>query len=320
MPSPTSSARQPCSSRASRSPRSRATRSARVASSDGVDALLRADLADPRRHQRDRRAQVAVQLVAVGRGQRRRRCRCPSATAARISLPRFPVRAVPRRRAPATSRAVVLGCRWAMPSTARSGSTWRTGTSTAIARRSRHARHRPGHATGARLQHAHVLEAQPCLLGSVPLTGRCAAPRRPRRPTRCGRARQLAVELGPAAPAGGDVGGGVVALLVGQRPPQPVGEAVALRRGDLQLGPQQRHQRRRAVAEEPGGQLGVVDVRRHRAAGVGEHVEVLLGGVQHGHARRSRTAGAAARGRPPTGRPGRSRRPTASCTSASFGK
>jgi hypothetical protein len=45
---------------------------------------------------------------------------------------------------------------------------------------------------------------------------------------------------------------------------------------------QQGHQRRRAVSDEPGGDLGVEQVRRHRADGVGQHVQVLLGGVGDG--------------------------------------
>ena len=58
----------------------------------------------------------------------------------------------------------------------------------------------------------------------------------------------------------GDVGGRVFALIDGQRPPQPVGEAVALGRADPELTLQQGNQRRRAVADETTGHLRVEQV------------------------------------------------------------
>ena len=78
-----------------------------------------------------------------------------------------------------------------------------------------------------------------------------------------------------------DVGSRICQLLGGQRTAQPVGEPITFCGRHLQLGHQQRHERRGAVAEKAGGELGVVHVCRHCAAGVGEHVEVLLGGVQN---------------------------------------
>ena len=78
------------------------------------------------------------------------------------------------------------------------------------------------------------------------------------------------------------VGGGVLLLVGRQRPVQPVGQPVALGRALPELTADELDQRRRRVADEPGGDLGVVDHPGNAADGVGEHVEVLLGGVQHG--------------------------------------
>ena len=77
------------------------------------------------------------------------------------------------------------------------------------------------------------------------------------------------------------IAGRVTALVVGERTSQPVGEAVALRCGDPQLGLEQRDQRRRAVAEETGGELGVVHAPWHRTDGVMQYVEILLCRMQH---------------------------------------
>ena len=145
---------------------------------------------------------------------------------------------------------------------ARSGRTWRTGVSVAAASRSRHAASAWATERGLRAQRLGVLQLEP---GDVGVGG-------PRRPG----AQLLAGLLGPPEPAQrrqlGDqpvvqleqrrhVGGGVRLLGVGQRAPQPVGQAVALGRRDAQLALQQRDQRRRAVADEPGGDLGVEQVR-----------------------------------------------------------
>jgi hypothetical protein len=77
------------------------------------------------------------------------------------------------------------------------------------------------------------------------------------------------------------VGGGVLALAVAQGPPEPVGQTVTLGWRDPDLALQQRHQRRGAVADEAGRQLGVEHLRRYRTDRMGEHVEILLCGVDH---------------------------------------
>ena len=103
--------------------------------------------------------------------------------------------------------------------------------------------------------------------GSVPLTGllRSSIARRgdPLDATVGG---ELRVEHVLQLQQVGHVAGRVRALVVGERATQPVGEPVALGGGDLQLALQQRHQRRRAVAEEAGGELRVVQPRGHGAA------------------------------------------------------
>ena len=140
--------------------------------------------------------------------------RWPSATASRISLPRFPLlwrSSTPRAW---TRSCVVFGWRWAIPSTARSGRIWRTGTSTDIARRSRHSAHRPGHATGPRLEHADVLDPQPRLAGigarRRPLAELLAGLGDPLRAAQLG---ELLVELVLQRQQMIDVGRGVVELL-----------------------------------------------------------------------------------------------------------
>ena len=80
-----------------------------------------------------------------------------------------------------------------------------------------------------------------------------------------------------------DVGRRVCQLLCGQWSTEPVGQPVALGGGHLQLRHQQRHQRRGAVSQEPGGELRVVHQCRHGTAGVGQDIEILLGGVKHGN-------------------------------------
>ena len=52
--------------------------------------------------------------------------------------------------------------------------------------------------------------------------------------------------------------------------------------GEAELALQQRHQRRRAVADESGRDLGVEQPLRDRPDGVGQDVEVLLGGMGDG--------------------------------------
>ena len=109
----------------------------------------------------------------------------------------------------------------------------------------------------------------------------CAVPRRHRPPTRSVRPRQLGREPVVDFEEVLHVGGGVLHLVVGQRATQPVGQSITLGRRHTDLALQQRHQRRRAVAGEPGGDLGVEHPRRHGPDGVGQHIEILLGGVDH---------------------------------------
>ena len=101
-----------------------------------------------------------------------------------------------------------------MPSTARSGRIWRTGTSTAIARRSRHSADRPGHAACTWLEHAHILDAQPRLTG-IGARRRTLAQLFARLGDPLGAAQldELLVELILQRQQVIDVGGGVVELL-----------------------------------------------------------------------------------------------------------
>jgi hypothetical protein len=79
-----------------------------------------------------------------------------------------------------------------------------------------------------------------------------------------------------------DVCGRVFLLRAGERSTEPVREPVAFRRGLAELALHEHDEGRRGVTDEARRDLGVVEVPGHGADGVGEHVEVLLGGVQHG--------------------------------------
>jgi hypothetical protein len=142
--------------------------------------------------------------------------------------------------------------------------------SVAIARRSRHAATACATGSRPRAQRTGILQLRPGVVG-------------------IGRRGRLGQHLGtgvidPFEPAElgepdgetvvrfeqvGDVGCGVLALIVGQWAPQPVGEAVALGRADAELTLQQGDQRRRAVADESAGHLRVEqssrDAPRRRA-------------------------------------------------------
>ncbi len=140
----------------------------------------------------------------------------------------------------------------------------------------------PGHPAGPWLQHAYILDPQPGLAG-VGSRGRAQTQLLTGLgdPLRASELVELDVELIFQGEEMVDVGSCVGQLLVRQRAPEPVGQSVALGGGYLQLGHQQRHQRRGAVAQEPGGQLRVVHHGRHGATGVGQDIEVLLGSVKH---------------------------------------
>ena len=102
------------------------------------------------------------------------RCRCAARRRPRRGSPcrGCPCCAVPRRRVPARDRRVVFGWRWAMPSTARSGRIWRTGTSTDIARRSRHSQSALATPRARGFSIRTSLIRSHAWLGSVPLAGR----------------------------------------------------------------------------------------------------------------------------------------------------
>ena len=91
---------------------------------------------------------------------------------------------------------------------------------------------------------------------------------------------QLGGLLGVECPQVGDIRGGIDELPVGQRPAQPVGEAIGLRRPDAELALEERGQRGARVTEEPRGELGVEHPARRGAGGVFEHLEVLASGMQ----------------------------------------
>ena len=78
----------------------------------------------------------------------------------------------------------------------------------------------------------------------------------------------------------GDIDRRVLALRFRQRPPQPVGEAVTLRRVDSEFAVQDRNQRRRPIPQETTGDLRIEEPSRNGPDGVREHVEILLGSVK----------------------------------------
>ena len=80
----------------------------------------------------------------------------------------------------------------------------------------------------------------------------------------------------------GNIGCGVVHLGAGERPGQPVGEAVSLRQLESELAFMQRSQGRRGHPHEAGSQLRVEQVPRHGSADSVEYLQILTGGV-HDH-------------------------------------
>ena len=170
---------------------------------------------------------------------------------------------------PSSSR--LVGCRWAMPSTARSGSTWRTGHVRGRRLPLAPGRHALRHGPGPRAQRLGVLQLQPGQLGR-------RRPGRPRpqllarlfhpRPAaqRCSSADRRSCSCSSHATSDS----AYAFWAVRQRPPQPVREPVTLGRRDAQLALQERRERRRPVAHEPSRDLCVEQVgtgwRRRRGS------------------------------------------------------
>ena len=234
-----------------------------------------------------RRALGAVELVdGVGHGRRRGvlalgdRGEMLAADAARGGAARR------RPRAWASSSSVV-GWRWAMPRMARSGSTWRTGVSVAAASRSRHAATAWATARArGRSERASFSLSPRHARGRSPRSAGGAAPRTRPRPSS---SRPSAPQLGDQAVVQLEQDATSAAAYshwasVSGRRSQSVSRS-PLAGDDAELALQQRRQRRRAVADEAGGDLGVEQPRRDRPDGVGQHVEVLLGGVGDGEGR-----------------------------------
>jgi hypothetical protein len=114
--------------------------------------------------------------------------------------------------------------------------------------------------------------------GLIPPVGR-AGVECPRRPPELG---ELGVEPVLQREQVFDVGRRVLLLGARERTPEPIGQPIALGRGLAQLTLHEDDERRRGVADEARRDLGVVEVTRNCTGSVGEHVEVLLGGVEHG--------------------------------------
>ena len=198
-----------------------------------------------------------------------------------------------------------------MPTSARSGSTNRTGWSISAARRSRHAasacatpaaggRERPGlldRAATPRRGRGH-----PVAVGAAART-RSSASRAVARAS----SRSASVSCSSSRSATSEAAYGCCSSP--QRSPQPVGEPVGLGQPLPSSRSHQASQRRQRCADEAGGQLGVEQPARHGAARQVEDLEILAGGVHHGQARPLEHLGAAAPWPPPAGRPPRSGRP-----------
>ena len=83
----------------------------------------------------------------------------------------------------------------------------------------------------------------------------------------------------------GDVRSGVGDGVGGERPSEPVGQAIGLRQLHTQLALHQSRQPDAAVPDEPGGDLGVEQPRGQGAADPGEDLEVLARRVHDAQAR-----------------------------------
>ena len=191
----------------------------------------------------------------------------PAATAARISADCGPAQVSGRRRPAhlAQLRRAMVGCRWAMPTMARSSSTWRTGWSVSAARRSRQAATDCATRRGVPCSWRISLTRRQACSGSRPprsrrRTASHSSSTHCRRPRASRSASQLLVDLEQVL----DVAGGVGELVVVERSGQPVGQAVALGHADAQDALVERGQRRRGHADEPGRDLGVEQVGRDR--------------------------------------------------------
>ena len=192
----------------------------------------RAQLADPGGDQGDRRPQVAVRSGAS---------RWRPAGLGRPAPGRRPPRPAGRRPGrladggrpcPGTLRSSTggRGWRWAMPTRARSDSTWRTGWSTSAARRSRHAA--TDWATrraGPRSWRISLMRRHASSGSRAPRSRSAAPPRTRRGPTGADRARPGRRRAASCTSSRWATSAGrVVELVLVERPGQPVGEPIAL--------------------------------------------------------------------------------------------
>ena len=171
-----------------------------------------------------------------------------------------------------------------MATTARSGSTWRTGRSRCAP--GAPARRRPHWAT----PRARPLSRRASLMRHQAISGSAGSRWRSRslvalveRPLQAAALVELGAQRRPQVVEVGDVGGRVGEGVVAERAAQPVGQAVGLGQVDAEPPLQQHAEAGRAQADEPGGDLGVDQVAGHDAARPLEDLEVLAGGVHDAH-------------------------------------
>ncbi len=141
------------------------------------------------------------------------------------------------------------------------------------------------HAALAPPQLARMLQPPPRLLGH---DGRARATEQDGelllRPLEAPRRLQPLREQLPQLEEVGHVARRVAALRVGERAARPVGQLVALLEADPEQTLDEREQRRRAEADEARGELGVEDGAGRQAARPLQHLQVLVGSVEHGDA------------------------------------
>ena len=239
-----------------------------MASSDVSISWSRRQLADPRRHERHRRAQVAVQQVAVGLGQGDRVVQAVGHRGQEVGPGRATgVALLDASRSPAGRRgtpAAVGRCRGRRGRTAQSA----PGQSSSAARRSRQAatvratpRLRPRRVRTS-FSFSHASSGSPGPVGRWRSSSHSSSgPRQPA--SLLERARRPIAQLEEI----GDVGGGVRALARREGPAQPVREAIGLGHLHAELAGEEVAERRRGMAEEAGRQLRVEQPGRDGADG-----------------------------------------------------